>query len=485
MRSLRGRLLVGSVLGTIAVLVVAGGVLYTMVARTLRTGFDEALAARARSLTALVEQDEDGLESELAAASLPQFEPSDRAEFYQAWMQDGTVIARSPSLGDGNLTRVSGVCDEPSFGTVALPDGRPGRVVWLSFVPRQEGRQAAAARPVGVTLALARDTLGLRATLARVRDILIAVGVVAVLLLAGVLTWAIRSGLRPVDELGRQIAEVGAAGLSARIGPGGMPRELSPVVDRLNDLLARLEAAFQRERRFTGNVAHELRTPLAGLRSKLEVCLSRERTPEAYRKAMVDCLAIDLQVQRMVENLLHLARADAGQLGVRSEPTDVSGMVRECWALLGDKAEARGLRIEWLVDEPGMVASDAEKLRLVVQNLLDNAVTHGSRGGRVLVSLASVEGELVLAVSNTARELRAADVPRMFDRFWRGDASHGRAEEGHCGLGLPLCRSVVERLGGSVEAVLNDDRLFTITVRLPNDTPGAGSKQSAESLDSV
>jgi two-component system sensor histidine kinase QseC len=466
MRSLRVQLLVRTALGITGVLLVSGAVLYALISRTLWAEFDESLAATARSLTALAEQEEEGLEFELTEVSLPEFEPSQHAAYYQVWLPDGTVFARSPSLLDADLELIAGTSENPAFQAVTFPDGRPGRIVGLAFVPRRESENGVANGPMTVTLVLGRDVLGLQATLIRVRGILIGVWLVAVVLSAGVLAGVVRRSLKPINRLSRQIADVGESELSARINADGMPRELAPVVDRLNELLARLESAFHRERRFTGDVAHELRTPLAGLRSKLELALSRDRAPEAYRKSVGDCLEINLQMQHMVENLLHLARADAGQLAVRREPVDLGALVQDCWQPLAEKAQARRLRVEWHLDSLGMIETDRDKLRLAIQNILDNAVTHVNAEGQVSISLSTENGGPVLTVSNTGSNLPRDDLHRVFDRFWRADPSHRDAEEAHCGLGLPLCQAVIEKLGGSIEARSAADGVFTVVIRL-------------------
>jgi two-component system sensor histidine kinase QseC len=459
---------VGTALGTTAVLLVSGVALYVVISRALWTQFDDALAARARSLTALAEQEDGILEFELTEMSLPEFEPSPRAEVYQVWGPDGTVFARSPSLGAQSLPRFGGGWDTPEFRG-EFPGDRPGRLMGLVFVPRQEDEDGEADEPMAVTLVLGRDTLAVHATLARLRGWLVSVCLGAVVVSAGVLAWVVRRGLRPVHSLARRIDEVDEDGLGTRIESTSMPAELEPIIDRLNDLLTRLDRAFQRERRFTGDVAHELRNPLAGFRAKLELALSRDRTPEDYRSAMRDCLAINLQMQRMVENLLHLARADAGQLDVRRECVDVSELVQECWAPLRGKAKARGLRVEWDLLANGSVSTDREKLRLVVQNILDNAVSYVDESGRVSVSTAAENGLVVLTASNTGCRLSAAEFEHVFDRFWRGDSSFEAGQEGHCGLGLALCRTLIAELGGSIRGTSTADGVYTIVASLPRE----------------
>ncbi|MBU0640195.1 MAG: sensor histidine kinase N-terminal domain-containing protein [Planctomycetes bacterium] len=467
MKSLRVQLLVGTALGTALVLLVSGALLYALISRALWAAFDHALAAKARSLTALAEQDQGRLEFDLAEVKLPEFEPSGQAEFFQVWLPHGTVFARSASLCGTDLDRIAGTLAAPAFQTVRLPDGRSGRIVGLTFVPRQEADAGRGSSPLSVTLVLGRDIAGLQATLVRMRAMLVCVGLVAVVLSAGALAWVVRRNLRPIDDLSRQIAAVAEHDLSTRIAVRDLPRELLPVAERLNDLLARLDAAFQRERRFTGDVAHELRTPLAGLRSKLELALARARAPEEYQKTTGDCLKISLQMQRMVENLLHLARADAGQLEIRRTPVDLSQVVGECWEPLEARARARGLSVERKLHENSAVETDRDKLRLVLQNVLENAVLYANEGGRISLVTTAADGHLTFAASNTGSSLPPAEVHHVFERFWRGDASSRGGAESHCGLGLPLCQAVIEQLGGSIEATADAAGVFTVTIHLP------------------
>lgn len=465
MRSLRLQLLLGLTIGTLSVLLLCCVVLYALIERLLRAEFDEALATKARSLAALVELDEDGLESELATAVLPQFATTERAAYYELWLPDESVLARSQSLANGDLPRLAGPVWAPEFSTLQLPSGRPGRAVGIEFAPRTDQEEVPADTGWTVTLVVAAETSGLQATLLRVRGMLIGVGLLAIGLSAAVVSWVVHRNLRPVDRLSGEIAGVAAADLSVRIEACGIPRELVPVVDRLNDLLARLEAAFARERRFTGDVAHELRTPLAGMGAKLELALARDRPPETYRGAMNDALAINLQMQRIVENLLHLARADAGQLQFRREPVDVVALLRECWEPLEARARARGLELEWRLNVSRAASADRDALRRIFQNLFDNAVVYAEPASRIGVSAVNEGHVLLLSVANRT-QLPPDDVSHVFERFWRADPARQHQDETRCGLGLSLCRALVEQLGGSITAVVRS-RVFTVTVRLP------------------
>ena len=468
MSSIRTKLVLGTAVGTTAVLLLCGLGLYVLIGRTLWAEFDEALATRARALTALAEQDGDRVDFELTELSLPQFEPSEHPEYYQLWQGDGAALARSPSLGSADLEPAHTGSRAPVFQMVTLPSGRPGRTVSLTFLPRQDRVPGAEVTPLEVTLVLGREVASVHATLGQVRAILLAVGVVAVLLSAGVLALIVHRGMRPLGRLSREIAQVGAQELSTRISAEGVPTEMRPVVERLNELLARLEAAFRREQRFTGDVAHELRTPIAGLRAKLELALAQVRDPEAYQNTLRACLEIDLHMQSVVQNLLCLARADAGQLELQRTEVDLAALIRECQTPLEQAARDRRIKIDWRLAEIGVVETDKNAVQLIVQNLLDNAATYVDDGGQVVVSLASENGDVVFNTRNTGSTLAEGEARRVFERFWRADSSHRNARGSHCGLGLPLCQAVSARLGGSLEVTTSPTTgVFEVTFRLP------------------
>ncbi|MBN1489729.1 MAG: HAMP domain-containing protein [Phycisphaerae bacterium] len=461
MRTLRSRLLLGTAIGTATVLLVAGIALFALFRSALWQEFDESLATKARSLAAMMELDGDALDLEFDEANLPEFRPSATAEYFEVWLNDAEAYACSPSLAGGDLPRITGSIEAPGFQTLSLPDGRRGRLAGISFMPRREGRDTEAARPT-VTFVLARETASIDHTLAQLRWILAGVGVAAVLVSVGVLAWLVQRGLHPVRRLAGEISEIGVADLSARLNGTDVPGELSPVVDRLNDLLQRLESAFQRERRFSADVAHELRTPLAGVRSILEVALSKPREGATYQQAMAECLTINRHMHQMMENLLHLARADADQLTLASETVDLPALLRECWTPLEQRASEKGLTVSWRLQEPCTLRSDVDKLRLVLQNLLDNAVAYANRGGQIAIESVSANGETTLTISNTGSTLSPADLNHVFDRFWRGDAAR-KATGQHCGLGLALCRTVTTLLGGSIRISTAPPDRFIVT----------------------
>lgn len=327
--------------------------------------------------------------------------------------------------------------------------------------------------PVIVKTTVARDTLGLERSLQQLAVLLGSVFVGAVLLSLLVLIPVVRLTLKPVAALATEISAIDAGNVSSRSGLSCSIAELDPVVDRLNELLGRLDKALRREKEFTAEVAHELRTPLAGLSAALEVCASRPRNEAAYRDVVLKCLDTTRTMQTMVQNLLTLARADAGQLGLTLELLDLSGFVRECWSHVGDRAEERGLRVEWANDARTiLVESDREKLRLVVYNLFDNVLRHCNPGGTVTIDIVQETKVVRFDIRNTGCTLSPDDVGNVFDRFWKQDAARWAGAD-HCGLGLSMCQKIVQILGGEIAATV-EDHTFAVRVMLPSATEAEG-----------
>jgi len=457
--SLAARLVAGTGAGLVLAFAAVGALVHTLARRGLEAELDDELAARARALAMLVEQDGGQVETDLGELAPA---PEASVTWFELWLDDGTVLARSPSLAGADLTPTAA-----ALASVRLPGGREGRQATYRFTPRREDEPDGAPRTA--TIAVARDLAAVDARMARLRSGLVAGGAAAIALCLVLLAWLARFGVAPVRALAARIDAIDEHALAAPLDPAQVPAELAPVVERLGALMRRLDAAFARERELTAEVAHELRTPLAGLRATLELALDREREPAAYRAAMTTCVAICDQIHRLVEALLTLARLDAGTVPVVREPASLAALVAEVRDLFAARIAERRLRLEAVLAPDRIASTDRERLRLVLHNLLDNAVTYADAGGTVRVALADAPGQVAVTVANSGNGVAADEVARVFDRFWRGDPARSGGE--HAGLGLALCKKLVEHLGGTIE-VEAAGGWFTATVRLP---AGSGS----------
>lgn len=463
--SLRLRLLARVTAALAVVFTVAAITLYFLMRASLLAEFDAALLTQASAIQSLTEQDNAKIKLELEPGELPDFAKSKRPNYFQLRSGDGRSQVKSISLGEQELTPPVPPDSGPSFHALRLPSGKSGRAIILSFKPRFEDEKEKGVENRSkqtAVLIVARPTHDLDNTLERLAWLLLGVSTGAIVASVIVMSLVIQRGLSPLNTLATSIERVGENDLSERIRIDETPREMAPVVQRLNDLLARLDSAMTREKSFTADVAHELRTPLAGLETMLEVCASRRRDPEAYETVVGKSLRLTQGMHAMVDNLLLLARADARQLSTDPEPTDMVPFMQECWVHFAGRAAARKLNVEWKIDPNSIVKLDREKMRIVLNNLFDNAVSYADEEGRVWVNLAMASMAMTLTVGNTGSRIATADAGKLFDRFWRGDEA--RSDAGvHCGLGLSLCRKMVDILGGTLTAD-SVDGMFAATL---------------------
>ena len=466
MTSLRRRLLVGTVLATVAIYLVAAAVLYVSIRRSLVAEFDATLEAKARALVAQTEQGEKGVKIDLEPGQLTGGGGL-RAEGFVLLKGDGSVMARSegPAHEPWWVSADAKGVDE-TFNWGVLASGPRIRSVSLRFVPRPEDDEHPVMPRETLTLVVARDPAALLARLTQLAWLLASVFGLTVLASAGIMAWVVGRGLRPLGRLAQRISQLDEEDLSDQVSVSDSPSEMQPVVDRLNDLLRRLKVSFSRERAFTADVAHELRTPLAGLTTALEVCGLKRRAPEEYEMAIGKCLAVSRSMRSMVDNLLTLARADARQHTLSVEPLDLGALAQEAWQAFDSQARERRLRVEWHLAPTTLVRADRSLLLIVLQNLFDNAVSYANEGGIIRIDVNSDGDAVKIRIANSGSQIATEDGPKVFDRFWRGDTARTQTGQ-HCGLGLALCQRITTLLGGEIHAETMAGGTFGITLSLP------------------
>ena len=473
MRSLRGRLTVWLLAGTGLLLVAGGLILNRVITSRLRREYDEALIDRARSLGTLTEQGDGKIWLESVDGGTPEFGLKKNPDYFEIWRAGGAVVQRSQSLGTRDLPRSEHAGAEPLLSDLTLPDGRRGRRVEISFRPRSELEEDeerqhepaplrdASADNLRATLTVAHGRADLDAFLTSVHVTLL---LVVIGLLAGtavVVKAAVGIGLAPLDSLASRLGGMDSESLGERLEAAGAPVELVPVIHHLNALLARLDASFARERSFSANLAHELRTPLAELRTMTEVALKWPGEAPSELAALEEIHGIGLQMESLVVNLLALARYDGRQHTVSASAVSLREVAASCWSAVASEAEDRGFTFHLEIPEGFTVVTDREKLALILSNLFANAIAHG-RGGVVTCAASAAGAAFDLRVSNLTDALTAEDLPRIFDRFWRKDPA--RSGGRHAGLGLALVSALCDLLRFEKEARLADG-CFEIALR--------------------
>jgi heavy metal sensor kinase len=320
----------------------------------------------------------------------------------------------------------------------------------------------------------------------RYRDLLFALAVTGLLLvplvtLGGQMVAA--RGLRPLGDLMSSIRGLHSEHLRERLEAPGAVTEIAQLTDEFNRLLDRLEESVDSMRRFTADASHELRTPISILRTGLEVALRKDRPAEEYRELLRENLREIHRVQRIVEALLTLARTPDGEqrLGLRG-PVDVAAVAASAVEAIRPLAEERRIGIEERLAPAATVLGDADLLRLMAMNLLDNAVKFTPEGRRVHVAVDNAaDGAVRLVVRDEGPGIAPQDRPYVFDRFFRGQGRTTGSAAG--GLGLALVRWVAESHGGAARLVETDGvgcEGATFEVLLPRPTaapprPAAGA----------
>ena len=269
-----------------------------------------------------------------------------------------------------------------------------------------------------------------------------------------------------IDDVVQKAHRIGEEDLSQRLPHPGTADETGRLVDTLNEMLARIEHGFDVQRRFTADASHELRSPLSRLRTELELALRRPREPAIYIETLRSGLEEVERLTLLVEELLTLARIDAGQEQGRTERVDLNRLVDDALARMRPIAQAR--RVELRLDAPEPVRAKVAPgaASLVLDNLLDNAIKFSPPGSCVTVQLSAEGGHAVLRVRDAGPGVRGEELERIFERFYRGPSARPGSTPG-MGLGLALSQALVQANGGSIKAANGTPRGAVFEVRLP------------------
>ena len=459
MNSIRHRL-TRELLG--AALALFGGgllVLYFAARRAAMEHFDDALRVKALAICTMTLPTPTGVNVLFSDRFMRGFDTRTPRDFFEI-RDGGRQVARSGSLTHDALPQKFGTLSNPERWDLPLPTGEPGRAIGFTFRPRDPAAERVRQRELQIVVAVDRTALDVTP-----RNLLWLVAGCAVAL-AGATVWfvprVLRRGLEPLQRLGEDAAQIDARTLATRFPTNDLPDELRPITGRLNDLLARLEASFERERRFSADLAHELRTPLAELRSLAECAVKWPDTRDQSTDR--ETLAIARQMEQMVAHMLALARGERGQLAVQAEPVALDEVVQRVWRGCAKRAASREVRVTVTT---GAAQADADPTLLgsIVANLCDNAVDYTPPGGEIQVGVDSVDGRVALRITNTTADLESTDVPQLFERFRRKEKA--RSGGTHLGLGLPIARTFAEAMGWTLTATCDAPQQLTFVLTSP------------------
>jgi heavy metal sensor kinase len=278
--------------------------------------------------------------------------------------------------------------------------------------------------------------------------------------------WLTRKALVPVSQLTEAITKVHERNLREPLTRTGSGDELDRLTEVFNALLARLDDSFNRVREFSLHASHELKTPLTVLCGETETALRDDSLSPAERERFVSQLDELHRLARIVDGLTLLARADAGQVELKFEPVGLDELVRDNFADAQILAEPQHIQVELAGCEPLAVRGDRHRLRQLLLNLADNAVKYNQPQGRVTMNLRRTGEAAEFTIANTGAGILPESLPRVFDRFYRGDPAHSHTVDG-CGLGLSIAKWIVLAHQGTIQVESAPSQLTTVTVRLP------------------
>ena len=467
MSSIRRFLLTRLLLGSAIVLALATASISFVVTRSLEAQFDAHLSARIRNLSSLLFQVKDEVEFEFSDELMPEYARADRPAYFELRFADGRLLERSESLGGASLEPPAGAGDapvSPGHWTAPLPDGRSGRhaseTLELHHVYPEEGPGRPVAARVRVAVAVGREDL-----VAAERSAIAACvggGLAVLLLLALLARLAVDRGLAPANRLAARLDAIRVESLPDSHDPEAiaaleLPAELQPIGRKLEALLERTVTALRRERRTAAEIAHELRTPISEIVTASEVALRDGRDPEGQRRSLSRIRTIAWRMGRSVSTLLKLARLEMGAEAPEPESMDAGEVVADVLRSLAGLGRERGVRVDNRIGFGERLVADPDVLRIVLSNLVGNALVHAPEGATVKLGLERRDGSWSVVVENEAPDLSPADLESLSEPFWRKDPSRGDPDRS--GLGLALSTALAGRAGLEVAFELCGTRL--------------------------
>lgn len=461
-----------------ATLTVAGFVLNAVFERQFQSEFDQGLQAKAETLAILTTQQGGKVKFDFADELMPAYEALENPEYFELRFSDGSILEKSRSLGDDTLLDGIPLDQLPLRQAIKLPGGRDGRISVIRIVPHMvdsitntlngasRSTDPTTGRPLSdiqIVLAVAKGTESL-VRLDSLMHWVLGTSAFALLLTLGALMFlVIRHSLGPLNTIANAVSELDTADLHARITTPEVSDEVLPIVTRINEMLQRLENAFDKEKRFSSNVAHELKTPIAALRSLVEVAQQWPDDKVLIERYLGRLVGVAERMDATVSTLLLLARLDGRQQSIELEPVSLKDLILEAEQANEETAQRRKITFTCNVRDDLFITSDKEELRIIISNLVSNSIAYATEGSAVRIDTSCTDGHCEMQIENPATELSEADIPAMFDRFWRHDEA--RSDSQHSGLGLALVKALCENLGYAVEAKLIGDNRFVVTLR--------------------
>lgn len=461
--SIKARLFLWLTALTFTLLTGLGFFLHNEIENILLGSVDRLLHSKIQIIKGLIHEEHGNIELELSEVIAGDYSVPLSGHYYKVLM-DGQIIAYSPSLVDQEFNLDTPKSTEGLEGNSEMvymsqgPDGEPIRIARNVFLLLNRHFIVYAAESIAEDLAI-QDTF---------RNVLFLTLPLCILLLCGVGFQIIRDSLKPLDAFSSKIRGITHKTMTERIDTASEALELRDIASSFNNMLARLQKAFDAEQRLIADASHELKTPVAVIRAECDVTLQRSREPEEYTEALQSIRTTAKGMMQVIQDMIALARLESGLL----EPPSISPVsVRACLdtvlGLVGPIAAELDVGIEISCEDGLVVQGDGSRLTEAFLAVIENAVKYSRRRGRVSITAKGSAERVIIAVQDYGIGIAGENRERIFDRFYRGDDSKGI--EG-TGLGLSIARSVIEAHGGEIRVDSKLDEGTSVSIILQRHT---------------
>jgi heavy metal sensor kinase len=425
-------------------IIATGWFLFHEVKRIITDSINNALHSKEQLITGLLHVENNDIELELSDIILGEYSIPRSGHYYKVLL-DGQILAASPSLVENSFDLASGPFEfmnddkNQKIYTSTGPDKEPIRTLHHSF--------KAYGRTFDIFVAESiRDNVAMINAFQHFLLIVISLCILTVCLVSG---WIIKRSLKPLDVFSLSIRSITHKSLGDRLAVKAEAQELSGLATSFNEMLGRLQKAFDSERRLISDASHELKTPVSVIKAHCDVLLQKERTVDEYREALETIREIANNMGRLTKDLLSLARLDTGVLS-SSDFREISLKIciQKALKLTQPLAERRSVKITTSLGEDLFVHGDEHRLSEAFLNLIENAICYNRKNGSVEIFTNKESGVAQITVADTGTGIAEEERVRIFDRFYRADAA--RSTEG-TGLGLSIAKSIIENHHGTIE----------------------------------
>ena len=434
---------------------------YLFLSRSLNQRLDRSLGSAAHATAAEFQSEIKEFDGDASSAAVEALIELRMPGIYTAIFGDDRVLASTlpedeQNAFQGILAYAVAADGEMSFRTI---DGLGKEGARAGVLPVEDGGNR-------YLVAVAEPLSELLEEVEAVRRIFY-IGLPVTLLIAGIGGFLLaKKSLSPVLQMSEQAQRISATNLQKRLSISNPKDELGRLASVFNELLSRLDRSFMNMREFMADASHELRTPLSIIRGEADVALSQQRDPADYRESLTTIQDEARRLSRIVDDMLALARADAGQHKLMVHEFYLNDLTEETCRAMQVLANRKGVALTVKLSDDVSFQGDEDLIKRLMTNLIDNGVKYTPPGGVVSVELASDPAGVQIVVSDTGIGIPAESAPFIFDRFYRVDSSRSRADGGS-GLGLAIARWIVEAHNGSIDLAANPGGGSKFSVRLP------------------